>query len=70
MSECIAERKRTQGHRVVVEVWHLAGAKGDSWWRPIKCGDGITLPGHSVEREPTCPECLAMLAPSTGRRSA
>jgi hypothetical protein len=63
MSECIMERRRTQGDQVVVEVWHRTIARGDADWRPIACGGGIVLPGNGVERDPTCPQCLTLEAP-------
>lgn len=57
-AECVMERERTQGLRVVREVWHVVLGEGDADFRPIICGGGINLPGPSRWREPTCPSCI------------
>lgn len=46
-------------------LWHIATAEGDSWFRPILCGEvgmGVIAPGPGYEREPTCPECVERVA--------
>jgi hypothetical protein len=67
MAECIAERVRGVVPDAAIVVWHLAGPRKDSWWRPIRCSrtEGIVAPGHSEERQPTCTACLALLPPET-----
>ena len=32
-------------------LWHRPTARGDSWWRPIACGEGIVLPGPEYTPE-------------------
>ena len=64
MAECIPERVNAIGEPTEL-VWHLAGA-GDSWWRRIRCStDGIALPPHGVDREPTCVICAALIEAQT-----
>lgn len=49
------------------EVWHvdLAPERFEADWTPIACGHavglGICLPGHPVDRQPTCPECIQIV---------
>jgi hypothetical protein len=54
------------------KVWHIAPHRGRSAdFCPILCSknEGITLPGHVVRREPTCPDCIALSAGDIGRLS-
>jgi hypothetical protein len=61
-AECVMERQRTQGMRIVREVWHIVLGDGDADFQPILCGQqdggGINLLGPSQWREPTCPSCI------------
>jgi len=63
VAECIVELRREQ-LRVAEEIWHVARPGGDDQWRGIACSpdEGIAAPGHGVERDPTCPDCVALLA--------
>lgn len=65
MTECIAERI---GESRKGEIWHVAMPKGNPWFRPILCGEGILAPGPGYDREPTCPECIRRLAESLPRK--
>lgn len=45
-------------------LWHRPTARGDSTWRPIRCGEGIVLPGPEYTAEQVaekggelCPAC-------------
>jgi hypothetical protein len=63
MAECVAERKRSGCKPHPEPIWHLAGPRIDSWWRRIKCSETLGITRGPVEdREPTCPDCLAILA--------
>lgn len=46
-------------------VWHIARVRGRTLdFIPIRCStddEGITLPGIVERREPTCPECRAVV---------
>lgn len=48
-----------------VEIWHLMKEEyvPESDFHPIACSEkeGINLPGHPEHREPTCPDCVALL---------
>jgi len=62
VAECIVEVRREQ-LRVAEQIWHVARPGGDDQWRGIACSpdEGIVLPGHGVDRDPTCPDCLTLL---------
>ena len=66
--DCIMERQRTPGTFDFVEVWHVARTRGRSHdFVPIRCSpdEGVVFPGHVERRQPTCPDCVSIVAPST-----
>ncbi len=76
--KCIAERKRWRLDGTLVKptpIVHLVhGTRphepGD--FMPIACSDedGITLPGHTFDGTPTCPDCIIIAERRTKRRAA
>jgi len=72
MNLCVLERRhliqfirpnsrRTQPE--ATEIWHVVDGTPDDKFAPILCHEteGIVLPGHPVERDPTCPDCIKLV---------
>ena len=62
--ECVAEfgpTPWTPPHVRPLVAWHAV--HGDVPYEtdfvPVRCGGGISLPGHREVREPTCGDCVA-----------
>lgn len=71
---CLREQRRS--HRdsgfSVKTIWHAAigdgrDPTGRGLFAPILCGSGIMFPSAPEHREPTCPDCLALIPAPTPR---
>lgn len=42
-------------------IFHLREGIGDSWFQPVKCGGGVTLPSPPTKaaESDVCADCLA-----------
>lgn len=68
---CVAETIRPSRIDVETwyEIWHLTDPETSTEdFASIVCStndEGITLPGPTIDRDPTCPDCLATLETAT-----
>lgn len=72
--DCVTETQRTFYPTFTqTTVVHVAKHRGrTSDWTPIRCSDsdGIVMPGHISRGVPTCPDCLAIVAPQMADQAA